>query len=200
MQSRKTRQHTGSRYFSREVRLQYLVDIDQQSVLIWANNSKRVWTKDELYKGSLRGIVPTNDLTSANRNNTPPEDQPSNEASTRESEEESVDAAGPDKGEEYLNRDFHKTRKSGRSQACQRCHLSLLHRSRFLAERQIRTQMRTFAQMSPLSCRYRSPAKNFQAFLEKLRDAGVDKLWVSTSKSFIVLIGLETYTRKPGTT
>lgn len=49
------------RYLSREERLQYLVKIDEQGRLCWAKNGERISTNDELYRDSMKGIVPIND-------------------------------------------------------------------------------------------------------------------------------------------
>ena len=98
------------RYLSREERLQYLVQVDQQGLLIWAKNGERVWTKDELYKDSVSGIVPTNDPTPAYKYNVAPEDQSLSGTSASESAEEEAASTQPDEGEAYINEDFHRAR------------------------------------------------------------------------------------------
>ena len=97
------------RYLSREERLHYLVKVDSQGLLIWAKNGERVWTKDELFKDSVHGIVPTSDLTPAYRYNVPPKSHSSDQASTSESYED-VESTRPDEGEQYINEDFHQAR------------------------------------------------------------------------------------------
>lgn len=60
------------RYLSREERLNYLVKIDKEGRLVWANNGVRIDTTEK-YKDSIHGIVPTNDPT-------PPYTEPDAEA------------------------------------------------------------------------------------------------------------------------
>lgn len=47
--------------------------------------------------------------------------------------------------------------------------------------------------MSFRSGHYRPPAANFRAFVHSLKDAGVDMSRVSISKSYAVLVGIESY-------
>lgn len=51
------------RYLSKEERLQYLVYVDDEGRLRWAKNRQRIWTSDELYRDSMKGIVPVDDVT-----------------------------------------------------------------------------------------------------------------------------------------
>lgn len=97
------------RYLSRDERLHYLVKVDAQGLLTWAKHGEPVWTKDELFKDSMAGIVPTSDLTPAYKNNVPPETRSSDEASTSEPEDD-VDPTRPDEGEQYINEEFHPSR------------------------------------------------------------------------------------------
>ena len=97
------------RYLSREERSHYLVKVDTQGLLTWAKNGKPVWTKDELFRDSMAGIVPTSDLTPAYRYNVPPETQSSDEASTSEPDED-VDPTRPDEGEQCINEEFHQAK------------------------------------------------------------------------------------------
>jgi hypothetical protein len=94
------------RYLSKEERLNYMVKIDKQGLLVWAKNGEPVWTKDELYKDSMNGIVPTNDPTPAY--NAAPKKDSSDESSTEDSEEQDPTAA--DEGEQYINEDFHRAK------------------------------------------------------------------------------------------
>lgn len=97
------------RYLSREERLNYLVKIDEHGLLRWARNDEKVWTKDELYKDSIKGIVPTNDPTPAFKYNVPPEQDSSDETSSEDdaSDDETIQ---PDEGEQYINEDFHRAK------------------------------------------------------------------------------------------
>jgi hypothetical protein len=128
------------RYLSREERMKYLVEVDEQGQLIWAKNGEKVWTKDErrsfdvccitgqwlmlsraVYKDSLEGIVPANDPTPAYENNVPPEDGRSSSSASENSDESShssdFDSSDQesrrevaDEGENYINEDFHRAR------------------------------------------------------------------------------------------
>lgn len=99
------------RYLSREERQQYLVRINEEGLFVWAKNGERVWTKDELYKDSVQGIVPVSDPTPAFRYNVPPpEAEDSNSSSSSsddedEEEDEDIDNTAGDEGERYVNED-----------------------------------------------------------------------------------------------
>lgn len=74
-------------------------------------------------------------------------------------------------------------------------HSSFLQGSRISAAGLIKIKDGRLSSLSPLSGHYRPPASNFRAFVRSLRDAGVDMSHVSISKSYTVLVGLETYTK-----
>ena len=101
------------RYLSREERLQYLVQINEEGLFVWAKNGERVWTKDELYKDSVKGIVPVTDPTPKFEYNVPPPDgrgrysSDSDSSSPSEDEEngEKLDNTAGDEGERYVNED-----------------------------------------------------------------------------------------------
>ncbi|KAK7750080.1 hypothetical protein SLS62_007948 [Diatrype stigma] len=79
-------------------------------------------------------------------------------------------------------------------------HSSFLHGSRISAAGLIKIKNGRLASLSPLSGHYRPPASNFRAFVHSLEEEGVDMSHVSISKSYAVLVGLETYmkTKKKG--
>ena len=96
------------RYLSREERLNYLVSVDKDGLLAWAKNGEKVWTKDELYKDSIQGIVPITDSTPAFMYDVAPEGAESGSTSS-DSEKESVkDGKEGDKGTRYVSEDFHR--------------------------------------------------------------------------------------------
>lgn len=98
------------RYLARAERFNYLVEIQKSSgLLVWAKNGERIWTKDALYRDSLRGIVPNDDPTPVYKYNVPPEGHSSDEASDSDSEDEEDDTR-PEEGEQYVNEDFHRAR------------------------------------------------------------------------------------------
>lgn len=74
-------------------------------------------------------------------------------------------------------------------------HSSFLQGSRISAAGLIKIKDGRLSSLSPLSGHYRPPASNFRAFVRSLKDAGVDMSHVSISKSYTVLVGLETYTK-----
>jgi hypothetical protein len=109
------------RYLSREERLKYLVEVDSEGLLRWAKNGEKVWTKDELFKDSLEGIVPTTDTTPAFENNEPGQAWESSsdddESSIRSrsslsssSSKSNKSTTDPDEGSNYINEDFHRAR------------------------------------------------------------------------------------------
>jgi hypothetical protein len=79
-------------------------------------------------------------------------------------------------------------------------HSSFLAGSRISAAGLIKIKDGRLASLSPLSGHYRPPASSFRAFIRGLKEGGVDVSHVSVSKSYAVLVGLETYmrTRKKG--
>ncbi|KAK6583381.1 hypothetical protein PZA11_004457 [Diplocarpon coronariae] len=81
-------------------------------------------------------------------------------------------------------------------------HSSFLHGSRISAAGTIEIKDGRLTKLSPLSGHYRPPVSNFRAFTHSLKEAGVDMSHVSISRSYIVLVGLETYvkTRRRGKT
>ena len=65
--------------------------MDKEGLLVWAKNGERVWTKDELYKDSMKGIVPVSDPTPKFKYNVRPNNyvsDPSSSESDSESEED----------------------------------------------------------------------------------------------------------------
>ncbi|KAG6004620.1 hypothetical protein E4U21_000896 [Claviceps maximensis] len=79
-------------------------------------------------------------------------------------------------------------------------HSSFLQGSRISAAGLIRIKNGRLSSLSPLSGHYRPPASNFRAFVKNLKHEGVDTSHVSISKSYTILVGLETYlkTRRKG--
>ena len=114
------------RYLSKEERTNYLVKVNSDGFLIWAKNGELVWTKDELYKDSINGIVPTSDPTPKFRYNVPPDGAEANSSSTSDNEDddevededeeeedvkaENEDTTAGDEGERYVNEDFHRAK------------------------------------------------------------------------------------------
>lgn len=74
-------------------------------------------------------------------------------------------------------------------------HSSFLQGSRISAAGLIKIKNGKLTSLSPLSGHYRPPASNFRAFIRSLREGGVDVSHVSISKSYLVLMGLEAYTK-----
>lgn len=79
-------------------------------------------------------------------------------------------------------------------------HSSFLQGSRISAAGLIKIKNGRLSSLSPLSGHYRPPASNFRAFVKNLKEDGVDMSHVSISKSYTILVGLETYlkTRRKG--
>ncbi|KAK5213316.1 hypothetical protein LTR41_000895 [Exophiala xenobiotica] len=95
------------RYLSREERLNYLVKVNKQGLLVWAKNGELVWTKDELFRDSVNGIVPVDDPAPTWRYNVPPpdRDQSDHSSSGESSVNDSEDNTSGDEGERYVNED-----------------------------------------------------------------------------------------------
>lgn len=74
-------------------------------------------------------------------------------------------------------------------------HSSFLQGSRISAAGLIKIKNGRLASLSPLSGHYRPSASNFRAFVKSLREEGVDMKHVSISKSYAILVGLETYVK-----
>jgi len=98
------------RYLSREERLNYLVTVDRQGRLRWAKNGEKVWTKDTLYKDSLKGIVPIDDQGPKFHCNVRPEGAESDSTSSNDDEDENEEkdqADEKDADKRYVNENFH---------------------------------------------------------------------------------------------
>ena len=74
-------------------------------------------------------------------------------------------------------------------------HSSFLHGARISAAGLVRIKDGQLRRLSPLSGHYRPPTKNFRAFVHSMQDNGVDMSRVSISRSYAVLVGLETYVK-----
>ena len=111
------------RYLSKEERMNYLVKVNSEGLLIWAKNGELVWTKDELYRDSIYGIVPISDPTPKFRYNVPPDGTKPDSSSTSDTEQDddededkedvkakNEDNTAGDEGERYVNEDFHRTK------------------------------------------------------------------------------------------
>ncbi len=97
------------RYLSREERLNYLVVVDDQGRLRWAKNGEKVWTKDTLFKDSMKGIVPVEDQGAEFHHNVRPDGVDSDSTSSR-SDEESKDERYTD--DRYANQDLHDAKST----------------------------------------------------------------------------------------
>ncbi|KAI9875654.1 MAG: hypothetical protein M1823_007428, partial [Watsoniomyces obsoletus] len=98
------------RYLSKEERLNYLVHVASDGLLVWAKNGERVWTRDELFKDSMKGIVPASDSTPAYKYNVPHENSSSSDDTSSSESEKEVNSMKPDEGEEYINEDFRRAK------------------------------------------------------------------------------------------
>ncbi|POS84701.1 hypothetical protein EPUL_005267 [Erysiphe pulchra] len=72
-------------------------------------------------------------------------------------------------------------------------HSSFLHGSRVSAAGSIKVIDGKLRELSPLSGHYRTPVTNFRDFMRALKESGVDTSQTSISRSYFILIGLETY-------
>lgn len=196
------------RYLSRQERLYYLVEVNAQGLLEWAKNGELVWTRDSLFRDSEVGIVPVDsDVPSWH----PATSAPEKEDSDSDSDEDS--SAGK-KIKELSSAAFLKVLMSdpsarsrkwifvadtsfrlyiGYKQSGAFQHSSFLHGSRILSAGQIKVKKGQIRQLSPLSGHYRPPVSSFRAFVHSLQEAGADLSRVSTTQSYAVLLGLNTY-------
>ncbi|KAJ6150658.1 hypothetical protein N7471_001857 [Penicillium samsonianum] len=74
-------------------------------------------------------------------------------------------------------------------------HSSFLRGARIAAAGMIKIKHGQLRSLAPLSGHYRPPAANFRAFHHVLQQQGVDMSHVSMSKSYIMLAGIEGYTK-----
>ncbi|OCT51390.1 IQ calmodulin-binding domain-containing protein [Cladophialophora carrionii] len=213
------------RYLSREERLQYLVKVNSNGLLVWAKNGELVWTKDELFKDSVNGIVPIDDPSPQWKYNVPPAGGSGSSPGSSDDSDDEDDKTEGDEGQRVrgpskvkhvsagvlFNHMIRTSLKNGhkwifvadtsfrlyigykQSGAFQ--HSSFLHGARILSAGLIKVKHGQLRRLSPLSGHYRPPAANFRAFVHSLRDAGADMSHVSISRSYAVLVGLETYTK-----
>lgn len=106
------------RYLSREERQKYLVRINDKGQLVWAKNDELVWTKDELYRDSVNGIVPVDDASPTWKANVLADGH--HDTSSDDSDFDSDDGDDENthaevqqskiEGEQYVNEDFHRAR------------------------------------------------------------------------------------------
>lgn len=92
------------RYLSKEERLQYLVNVDEDGKLRWAKNGEKVWTKDALYKDSMNGIVPIDDPSPNFHYNVRPEGAESESPSSSDVNDSDED----DADHRYVNEESHE--------------------------------------------------------------------------------------------
>ncbi|CAI7612728.1 unnamed protein product [Penicillium viridicatum] len=74
-------------------------------------------------------------------------------------------------------------------------HSSFLRGARIAAAGMIKIKHGQLRSLAPLSGHYRPPAANFRAFHHALQQQGVDMSHVSMSKSYLMLAGIEGYTK-----
>jgi hypothetical protein len=74
-------------------------------------------------------------------------------------------------------------------------HSSFLHGSRITAAGLIKIKDGLLDKLSPLSGHYRPSTSQFKAFLHSLKEAGADMSHVSISRSYAILVGLESYVK-----
>jgi hypothetical protein len=106
--SRKKLDKEQVRYLSREERLNYMVKIDEKGLLRWAKNGDLVWTKDELYKDSIKGIVRISENIPEYKYNVPPPGAES--SSSDEDEGEALADKENDDDDRYVNEEFHRAK------------------------------------------------------------------------------------------
>lgn len=103
------------RYLSREERLHYLVRIDEEGRLCWAENGLRIGTNTE-WKDGINGIVPKDDTTPMFRSSAASQSRRSSSSSSSysSSSSSSCSAAGEEDGDHYVSYDFGNRKGKGR--------------------------------------------------------------------------------------
>lgn len=74
-------------------------------------------------------------------------------------------------------------------------HSSFLHGARIAAAGLIKIKRGQLRKLSPLSGHYAPPVRNFREFVRSLKEAGADMSRCSVSRSYAVILGLESYIR-----
>jgi hypothetical protein len=74
-------------------------------------------------------------------------------------------------------------------------HSSFLHGARIAAAGLIKIKRGQLRKLSPLSGHYAPPVRNFREFVRNLKEAGADMSRCSVSRSYAVILGLESYIR-----
>ncbi|KAF3357491.1 ATP synthase subunit beta [Verticillium dahliae VDG1] len=190
------------RYLSREERQHYLVNIDEEGALCWAKNGERINTTED-YRDSICGISAL-EADRAAKYATP-------EVDDEKPHRKVMHVSASTIFNKMLRKSVRKNtwifvadtnfrlyvgiKSSGAFQ-----HSSFLQGSRISSAGLIKVKDGKIKSLSPLSGHYRPPTSNFRAFIRSLRESRVDVSHVSISKSYAVLVGLETYvrTRKKG--
>ena len=99
------------RYLSKEERLDYLVEIDDEGRLCWAKNGARIDTTEK-YKDSIHGIVPSTDDTPAfapRKEEALPESESESESGDSEHHDHEADAESA-RANKYATPEFDKSR------------------------------------------------------------------------------------------
>jgi hypothetical protein len=208
------------RYLSREERQNYLVRVDSEGKICWAKNGERVSTSPQ-FRDSVEGVVPeTSDAITWHAHKANVRPLTSSATDTDDSIEAQHYGTGEFKKLPMykklikvspaliLNQLLRKTIKPntwiyvadtsfhlyiGIKQSGTFQHSSFMQGARIVSAGLIKIKDGQIRKMSPLSGHYRPPAKNFKLFVHSLHEAGVDLSHVSKSRSYAILVGLETY-------
>lgn len=211
------------RYLSREERRAYLVKIDHEGRLCWDRTGERIDTSKE-YINSTNGVVHVSEVeTGAAELSTPCPCHTLSAPVARGHKPDQQNRNGKDQdsprkfktafrfsGQAILDkllrcsvqentwifvadvsfRLYVGIKDSGSFQ-----HSSFLQGSRVSAAGSIKIKDGKLVGLSPLSGHYRPTASNFRAFMQSLREAGVDMENVVISKSLAVVQGIELYSK-----
>ncbi|KAK5172043.1 uncharacterized protein LTR77_003680 [Saxophila tyrrhenica] len=235
------------RYLSREERLAYLVDVDDEGRLRWNKNSELITTSVEEYKDSMLGVVPKDatdapsftdqglvrQRTESRRAFNEMLKTTSRDAETASGVSSSGESHSPDPDRTasrdhtaasgktarrrhhaspatILNHLLRATVRPGTwiyvadsrgrlyvgiksSGAFQ--HASFLAGARISSAGSIGIDEGRLEYLSPLSGHYRPTTKSFKAFINSLRDQGVDLSRTRVSHAFEILQGIEVYSK-----
>ncbi len=96
-----------------------MVRLNENGQLVCVKNGELVWTKDELFRDSVNGIVPIDDSAPKWKYNVPPPGHESGESSSSEDSQDAVDNTKEDEGERYVNEEVRSTTQSALLHSCQ---------------------------------------------------------------------------------
>lgn len=223
--SREQLEREQVRYLSREERQHYLVKVDAEGRLCWAKNGARIDTTEQFKDSIHGIVPADDETPAFRPSANPLADDSDSDSSieSRLEADRAAKYATPEFDNATGLKKIHHLSTSTiinkllRKSVRKNCwifvadtnfrlyvgikdsgafqHSSFLQGGRISAAGLIKIKNGRLQSLSPLSGHYRPPSSNFRAFLQSLKGKDVDMGHLTVSKSYAVLVGLETYVK-----